>query len=151
MLLSSHCSQFPRFVCAGGYAAGAACRGEPFCPETGSGWQSGAEAGAQTMLDAPSDVITAVMYVSCPELRKSFKDLFTFKYLETYIYRLLMLPGPKLNSVFISLVLQILRSALCHSALLGDVHIHALSHFLAGYNRSFDNVGSKKLRLKLIP
>lgn len=37
------------------------------------------------------------------------------------------------------------------AALLGDVRVHALSDFLAGYNRSSDNVGSMKLRLKLIP
>lgn len=35
--------------------------------------------------------------------------------------------------------------------LLNDVRIHALSDFLTSYNRSFNNVGSTKLRLKLIP
>lgn len=62
-----------------------------------------------------------------------------------------MLPGQKPDAVFISSVLQILWSAFCQNALLNDVRIHVLSDFLTSYNRSFKNVGSTKLRLKLIP
>lgn len=91
----------------------------PSVPDRGSGRQSGAEAGARAVsdaFDAPSDVTTAVMHISCPDLRKGVKYLFTFKYLEVYIYHLLTLPGRKRNAVFISLVLQTLGSALCRSA-----------------------------------
>lgn len=35
--------------------------------------------------------------------------------------------------------------------LLNDVRIHALPDFLTSYNRSFNNVGSTNLKLKLIP
>lgn len=62
-----------------------------------------------------------------------------------------MLPGPKPNTVFIPLVLQILWSAFCQDQLLNDVRIHALSDFLSGYNQNFNNVGSMKPRLKLLP
>lgn len=105
-----------------------------------------------TALDALSDVITHRNDVDLmPELRKGFHTLFTFKYKETDIYRTCMLPGPKPNTVFISLVLQILWSAFCQNVLFSGVRSHALAGFLTSYNRRFNRDGSMKLRLKLIP
>ena len=81
---------------------------------TVGGRQSGDEvegAGAitTTVVDALSDVITYSNDVYLmPELRKGFHTLFTFKYMEICIYHTFMLPGPKPNTVFISLDLQIL-------------------------------------------
>lgn len=79
---------------------------------TAGGGQSGdevEEAVTITVVDALSDVITYSNDVYLmPELRKGFQTLFTFKYMEIYPYHAFMLPGPKPNTVFISLVLQIL-------------------------------------------
>lgn len=109
--------------------------------------------GGVAWVDALSDVITYSNDVwLMPGLRKGFQTLFTFfLYMEIYIYHTFMLPGPKPNTVFIHLVPQILWSAFCQDLLLNDVRIQALSDFLTGYNQNFNNVGSMKPRLKLIP
>lgn len=113
MMLPSYCSEFPwlsvraEFCCTGSFPQSA-----PFVGVTVEGRPSGdkvEEAMTITVVDALSDVITSINAVYLmPELRKGFHTLFTFKYMEIYIYHTFMLSGSKPNTVFISLVHQML-------------------------------------------